>query len=324
VQLDRSTVEERTEQKVRIYGVRIFPVLASVDVGSQLADRTLAEVCREFVFDDPQVLAVQVLLEQATNTRVGFGFAWKNFVSVWPLDLGWRLTIDSPTSDAPKKSKNLALRNFAESLIANRFSRLIDLLHRGGLTAFGIPQTGGENVEVPYSIWRRERMYLDLQNGDLIEARQQDRSSLNRSPPADHRLGLIGRSEDRSRGHKPAGLALYREIVLRRAGSSTSHVKPQFFDSVPPNTTEGRRGNKDKALSLVAERQAALEACTSWLVELMTRSPNEPTERSKSLWLEAKRKWPRLTNKNYHQARKLAVARTGAIAWSAAGAPEKK
>ncbi len=321
VHVKRSTIEERTEQKLHLHDVRIFPVLAAANAADHLLGRTLIEVCEEFVFDDPQVAALRSRAEAAGGQAATFGFAWDGLRAVWPIDLGKH--IDASKRGVSREPKAIALAQHADRVLAKRFSGLIELLAREELAA-GIPENGGPTVTIPRSVWHRERMYLDLENGDLFEATPKVRSFWENDAQAPHpQAKSMGDYQRRAQDHERHPKAMFRSLILRWPAIPEILSHARVSDPVPPTTGEPKIDAIRRSIQAADQAEAAFQACVDWLVQIMRANPDRRLRNSKELWEHARKTWPRLSNKAYHRARAQAILASGAKAWRAAGAPPK-
>lgn len=103
------------------------------------------------------------------------------------------------------------------------------------------------------------------------------------------------------------------------------HVELIASDGVLPTTMETKPASTKKSIAGVEVRKAARKACVAWLDEIMRTSPNERKESKPSLWKKAQKRWPRtLSERSFIAAWAEAINISGAVAWSAAGAPKKE
>jgi hypothetical protein len=319
VQLKRCTIEERTEQKLRLHGVRIFPLLASSNALEHLIGKTLVEVCREFVFGDPQVMKLRKLAIEAGGQPAPMGFAWQGLASAWPLDLG----ASAPLAPPVGQPKAAALAQFADHVMASRFGCLIEQLAGDDVTV-GIPPTGGSAARILRSLWQRPGMYLDLEKGDLYDSKPRERSFWERNAEQSSE-GTIASYQRRSELHIRSPEPLLKSILIAPPLRSDVglHVKPQVPDPVPSTTVQAGAG-RQKAETRVITTVAAKSACRRWLVEEMKKSPAIRVRRKDDWWNDAKAKWPKLLARSaFDGCWAEAVQETKAWAWSWAGAPKK-
>ena len=282
--------------------MRVFPEIEAPDAIDRLVGNTVVEAFDRFVFNDPQRIQLQARAAAKGGEALAVGFECRLLSAVWPIDFGTAPVWASPIGIARGCHSEEAetLCRAADSVLRKRFARLIGYLNSGELAAQGLSQAG-TMITIPRSFWQRDQSYLDLYKGDLLERAPDDERELSYRP-----LFI--------------GLTLVRPEFVDRV----FHVKPISADQIPPITIEPTPVQIGNAgASLTSSRTAAEWACTEWLIAMMKGSPDVRQSTVSDLWEQARHKWPSLTERGYHSARKNAVRETGAVAWSAGGAPRK-
>jgi len=158
----------------------------------------------------------------------------------------------------------------------------------------------GDLVPIAHSIWSHEDFYVHPPTGDVFEAGYGDM--------AKKWTGVILVGPNGSLSGNPV------------------HVKGMASHDVPPTTTghENPSPKPRKALARVETSTASYRQCLNWICQIMRASPKERTETRKGLWKKAREKWPNtLSERSFISAWSEAIRTTGAITWSAAGAPKK-
>jgi hypothetical protein len=208
-------------------------------------------------------------------------------------------------SDMPRRPPSMevfALCRASDRVLRKRYGTLIGYLRSGKLVAQGLSKDGAQ-ATIAHSVWQRDRTHLDLYNGDLVEYDPDGRKSLEES----YRTICLGLTLSKPNLPAPA-----------------LHVKPISRDTTLSSTIEGAPSPRGLAKgSQPALRMAAEQACAKWLIAMMKDSPTKRLFTTPELWVQAKRKWPHLTERDYHSARKMAIHETCATAWGAGGAPGK-
>lgn len=286
-----SIVREKTQARTKIFDLRIFPIVESPDAINQLEDKTFVEAFQMSVVDDPELKALRKRAIAVGGMPATFGNEWRPYRAVWPVVLGHGPDIElAGESDEPTKVEA------ANRVQRQRFARLMSYLCVGRLAAEGAPAAGGMTVAIPPSIWQRDGVYIDLENGDLLEvpSRAKDRLSFPLRP-------------------------LFTGLVLRKAESVHRIPEIPLVELRPPANQEIRKSVKN----VITKAKSAKE-CLNWLTSLMRLSPGFKPKAKALYWLEAKSKWPKsLAERVFLVAWREAVGATGAAAWSAAGRPKK-
>jgi hypothetical protein len=285
-----SIVREKAPARTKIFDLRIFPIVESLDAIDRLEDKTFVEAFQMSVVDDPELKALRKRAISVGDAPASFGNEWRPYRAVWPVVLGHGPDIefagesDEPTHEAANRVQR------------QRFARLISYLSIGRLAAEGVPAAGRMTVAIAPSIWQRDGVYIDLENGDLLEvpSRAKDRLSCPLRP-------------------------LFTGLVLRKAESVHRIPEIPLVELRPPANQEIRKSVKN----VITKAKSAKE-CLNWLTSLMRLSPGFKPKAKALYWLEAKSKWPKsLAERVFLVAWSEAAGATGAAAWSAAGRPKK-
>jgi hypothetical protein len=179
------------------------------------------------------------------------------------------------------------------------------------LVADGVTRDG-RTVEIRRSFWERERVRLDLINGDLLEFLP-DARDLDEAYSRPTYRGLMFRKR---------GPPLTESVPLTPSASTsaTFHVNHTASDRALPATTDP---TVKKSIARVETSAAARKACRDWLLGVMRENPNDRTS-IKVLWKEAQERWAgTLSKRSFLDARTEAIRISGATAWAAAGATKK-
>jgi hypothetical protein len=307
VKLDRSTCEERTDRKIKHHDVRIYPALLSPRVEEILEGKTLGEICRQYVFDDPQVSLLREQALEAGGKPANFGFEWNGYNAVWPLELaGYRPPLRGLM---PAKSETLATR--ADSVLIRRLGSLVELLQHKDLVC-GMSDDG-RSVDIPRSVWHRKRLYLDLENSDLFEASAKETSFWETNSSSGD--GIEG-FRLRSQLHEAPAKPLFRSLMIKFHGKPilSDHVRADPIDDQP---------FRSKSVTNVERRKVDESECASWLNDIVKSSPDRRKLSNATLWKDAKSRWPNLSERAFHRIRSQVINDTGALAWAASGAPKK-
>jgi hypothetical protein len=160
----QSAISEMTKASTQIVDVRIYPVLESPDAIGHVDGKTLVETFRKFVFGDPQV----VRLRKRALAAGGQPDNLQRHRPVWRVDYGKIAEWSSPVGYLNRFEQKYIRTCSANYVLGQRFARLIGYLVAGTLVADGVTRDG-RTVEIRRSFWERERVRLDLINGDLLE-----------------------------------------------------------------------------------------------------------------------------------------------------------
>jgi uncharacterized protein YndB with AHSA1/START domain len=288
---------ENTQAKSKIFDVRIFPMIESPDAIDRINGKTFVEAFQASVVSDPQLTVLRKRALAVHAQPASFGYDLVPYRAVWPAGfgrgagtgaLGFMRKFDEPL----KYNREHA----ADGIVARRFAKLIQFLSKGRLISEGTPRGGGRSVIIPRSIWQRDRTYIDLENGDLLEI----------NPRAEDETTMLSR---------PTFTGL---MLLRPAAGS--HVlespKAAFHPERTPATTATARG--------VVTKTTSRDACKRWLCDLMQASLDRRPKPKEAYWQEAQQKWSgRLSKRAFDRVWNNAVEATGADKWSEGGRPRK-
>jgi hypothetical protein len=324
---EKSIVQERGSQN-RMFNVRIFPVLHSPDAHARLVGRSLSDVCRRYVIEDPEVAALgkRVIREDELHAAVFREGQYPGIIVdfKWPLDLAakdleyhFAKPVVSFTSD-PTPLASDAVKH-ASAAIVYRWRALRDTLSGGKVIVRGTFVATGTIGFIDPLQWTRAGLCVDVRNGDLFEE-ENNKLTLRWS-------GLALTTPMVGTARSPSGLEwLPATHPHQSLPPHMFHVEPPEPDGARPTTTEPQVAARksSKAISRVETKEASRQACLAWLVQLMQANPRERTESRESLWTKAQERWPgSLSERSFLAARAEAIRITGATAWSAAGASRK-
>jgi hypothetical protein len=195
-------------------------------------------------------------------------------------------------------------------VIVDRLRRLRQRLVHGELVAWATFVKTGMFQYINSLQWARPGLWIDVRGGDLLEEQQHK--------PIARWTGLsLLRPEQNSLAQAHGGFP----NPMEQPGMF--HVKGVASDGVRSSTIEPKPVPKKRSLVAAEARKAFRKVCAAWLEEIMRASPHERTESKESLWAKAKQKWPEMSERTFIAAWDDAVVNSGAIAWSASGAPRK-
>jgi hypothetical protein len=291
-------VREPAPARTRIYDVRIFPIIESPDAIDRLEGRTFIEAFQMCLVDDPQLAATRKRAITSGGTPASFGNEWQPYRAVWPVILSEDSDEEpaiglAENSDEPSECN---LTKAANRIQRQRFAKLISCLPTGRLVGEGVPAAGGTSATIPRAIWQQDGIYIDLENGALLEvpSRVKDRLSCPLRP-------------------------LFRGLVLRKAESVHRIAEIPLADLRPVATRKVSKSKKN-----IVSKMASETACSDWLIVFMRASPNDRPEIKDFYWRKAHVKWPKsLSERGFDRAWAKAVAEATAPEWSAGGAPKK-
>jgi hypothetical protein len=290
---------ENALTKTKIFDLRIFPIVESPDAIDRLHGKTFVEAFQIGVVGDPQLANLRKRALAIGGVPASFGNVWEPHRAVWCASFG-----QGPNSEAAlgfmRKFDEPAVKyntvQAANALLARRFAALMKLLVIGRLHAEGVPRGGGKSVSIPRSIWQRDRTYIDLDNGDLLEM----------TPRADDHTTALSRPTF-------TGLMLLKAEV----GSITTSLVSADIGPVKDIVSR-------VAVRNVITKTTSRSACRVWLMELMRESPTRRPHPKNKYWMEAQDKWPgSLSKRVFDEVWNDAVENTGAVRWSAVGRPRK-
>ncbi len=277
----------------KIIDLRIYPVLNVPNGLAHLIDKPLLEAFRNYVFGDPQVAVLRKRAIAKGGEPYKIGFQRRLMQAIWPVSYCPKSVFNKPMGN---RCNELPSTRFANLVLARRFARLVRYFIEGGLVAEGVQFRDGSLTKIPRALWLRERAFIELTNGDLLEYRPEGNSSELYS------LLFLG--------------------LMIRSPNTMLHVKPPVDDDVRSNTA--LPSQTKKSVVAVERRNVAYEECVEWLTEIMRASPKKRTEINASLWAKAKKKWPiTLSNRAFLNARAEAIRQSKATVWGAGGAPKQ-
>jgi hypothetical protein len=294
----KSVVRELTQAKTKIYDVRIFPIVESPDVIDQLEDRTFVQALQISLIDDPQLKVLRKRAIASGGIPGSFGNEWRPYRAVWPVVLSQGSEIEFAIKSVKKSDEPFSdnLVREANRIQGQRFSRLIGYFATGRLVAEGVPAAGGASVAIPRSIWQQEAIYIDLENGDLLEVDVREKGRIDRP------LKMI-----------------FKGLILRRGDSvhRISEITP--FD---PRQLPNRKGGKGE--EKIVTKTTSQDACFNWLLDLMRASPTVRPHIKMVYWRTARRKWRKsLGGRGFERAWSAAAEQAPAPAWLLGGRPKK-
>src|SRR6266404_4828369 len=273
--------------------------------GSELFTKTFARIgveapLLETMFESPHGAAQfgRRTKQKRRGVPASFGNEWHPYRAVWPVVPVEGLVIEPATESAAKSDDPTArdLLNTSNSIQRQRFAKLLSFLRAGRLLGEGVPAAGGANAAIPPAIWQQDGIYIDLENGDLLEAslRAKDRLSCPLRP-------------------------LFTGLVLRKPESVHRFAEIRPTEILPIPTPKISVSKKNVTSKTTIER-----ACCDWLVDLMRRSPDVRPEIQDFYWREAQMKWPKgLSGRGFERAWAKAIEEASAPEWSAVGRPRK-
>jgi hypothetical protein len=264
------------------------------NAANQLHGLSLIEGFKEFVLNDPEVLALSKHVVAAHKGHAAVfrdGQAPGPFIDFhWPLDLSaseiaFRF-VSLPTGDDPTPSAAISAVSKA---LADRIGALREILAGGKLVAFGTFADTGIEGPIGRLQWIRSGISIDVSNGDLCEGQDY------RAVP------------------KWTGLSLRLPDVPQPSNQSQNGTASKVAD-VPR-----------KAKAQIQTKENCRLQCLAWLEDIMRASPNIRKFSRDELWAQAQEKWPKkLSERKFDEARIEAIKNTGASAWSEPGRPRRK
>jgi hypothetical protein len=300
INVRKSIAIENTQAKTKLFDIRVFPVIESPDAIDRLSGKTFVEAFQMAVVNDSQLTALRKRALAVQAQPASLGYDCKPYRAIWPVGfgrgpdtgaVGFLRKFDEPLKYNREQAANRVL--------AARFSKLMQFLSEGRLVAEGIPKDGGRSVLIPRSIWQRERTYIDLENGDLVEIDQQAKYETT----ALSRLTFTGL------------------MLLKPAPISEARVVPE--NAATDVAIEQQAVPVRKSVQRVLSRADAEAACLRWLKDLMGSSPTmKPQPRAKYL-KQALDKWPEiLGGRAFVRCWNTAIKETEGCTWSASGRPK--
>lgn len=302
----RSVVAEQLPNETAIYAVRIIPALYADDIVNRLDKEPLVKVFDLLVFNDPQVSSLRKKAIARGGEPRTVGFQSRLYHAYWYVDHG-NESGDDPTGfllDGGDHGPSLR----AEDALRDRFRRIVRLLINGEIVAEGALYGQGAVTEISRAMWLRKTAVLDLYQGDFYD-----------------------RYPDPGGDGEARVSPLYLSLMLRRPKAEVPeklHVKPTEHDLVPQSSlssaSSATHAAELKAARKVQSRVQARRECSEWLQAEMRKSPGKRPF-PKPYWREqAAGRWVSLLSyRAFDDAWDEAIAKTGAIAWAAAGAPKR-
>jgi hypothetical protein len=295
--VDKSIAAENTQAKTKIFDVRIFSIIEAPDAIDRMSGKTFVEAFQASVVSDPQLTVLRKRALAVYAQPASFGYDWVPYRAVWPVGFGRGPGIGGVgfmrKFDEPLKYNR---KHAADGSLARRFAKLIQFLSEGRLIAEGLPRGGGRSVLIPRSIWQRDRTYIDLENGDLLEI----------NPRAEDETTMLSRPTF-------TGLMLLKPAADSQVPESS---RIDFRPARAPSTTAGSRR--------VVTKTTSRDACKRWLCDLMRGSLDRRLKPKDDYWQDAQKKWPgTLSKRAFDRVWNNAVEATGADKWSKGGRPRK-
>jgi hypothetical protein len=309
---ERSIVIERTREKTRHYGVRIYPVLGSPDVVDLLDGKSLKDVFHAFVLGDPQVrslatkaTAVDPTLERTYSDGFNHGYLWPLDTAMWDL-AGGRYENGSVTDYIGEPLPAPEVQAAAE-VLRSRYLPLLSLLKDRRLLGVGDPVRARDSAFILPAIWSHGHYYFDILQGDILQFDSESH-------------------EVRAFPYLPR----WRAVTLQGPAINRRGRGPALSDQRSPRPApaeDGGRGAEDEALrkrrTAVMTTEKAEKACRAWLVAEMENSPRHKPRPKAAFKEEALDRWKgRLSNRAFERC----WADAGGITesnWSLPGAPRK-
>jgi hypothetical protein len=290
-----SVVREQTNAQAQIFDVRIFPVVDSPDAIDQLAGKSFVEAFQTCVVNDPEL---NVLRELAKNIGAGLatlGDHWEPYRAVWSVEYGKRggsgaIGFMRKFDETKKYNREKAVQR----VMAQRFGRLVRYISEGSLSTEAIPSNGGVAVRIPRSLWQRDRTYIDLENGDVLELE---------SRAADHAAALS----------RP----IYKGVMLIKRIPDSVVIEPE----TPAETSDQLTG---PSAVVITPKTTSRDACRKWLVEEMRRSPDKRPAPKEAYRKQALDRWEgSLSSRMFDRVWMDAIIQAPAERWSSPGRPNK-
>ncbi|MBR1285367.1 hypothetical protein JQ597_25280 [Bradyrhizobium sp. AUGA SZCCT0177] len=298
IKVGQSIAIENTQAKTKIFDVRIFPMIESPDAIDRIDGKTLVEAFQMAVVSDPQLTVLRKRALAVHAQPASFGYEWGPYRAVWPVGF----------SRGPKTGAVALLQKFDEPLrhngehpadrvLAVRFGKLMQFLSDGRLVAEGIPKGGGGSIPIPRLIWQRDRTYIDLENGDLLEIDQ--------------------RAED---GTTALSSPIFTGLMLFKPdGASRIPESPKVNVLFPARTQEVAVATRE-----IITKTTSQAACHRWLWEHMRASPDRRPKPKGEYWQDAQKNWPRtLSKRAFDKEWDKAIETAEANKWSKGGRPRK-
>ncbi len=288
-----SALEGQFGSGIKIFNIRVVPVLRAPNAASYLNGLSLANAFRRYVLDDPEVVALGKRVVKTTKRHAD---AFRDGMFPGPLgDFHWPLdaTAESIEYSFAPQSPSVdwlptppAMISAVSAALADRIQGLRNVLASGSICAFGTSQTG---VEGPIGRlqWLRSGISIDVTNGDLCDGQ-------------DHRAVP-----------KWTGLSLRLPDAALPSNQPHNGTTPKAAE-IPP-----------QARTQIQTKEKCRLECVAWLEGMMS-NPEIVPRSIDDLWAEAQLKWPnKLSNRAFLKARDDAIANKQAWAWKAPGPKPK-
>lgn len=289
-----------------------------------LVGLSLGEAFFKFVLGDPEVkpLSALVMKKEGYSATFQEGQYPGSCDYNWPLDVTAselayqfvRPILIDPYRPDPKASPEIC--QLCE-VIVERFQILRGFLTSGHFTVVGTHVATGNIMPMDLFQWKRRGLLLDVQSSDILDAQ--------RHPPILRWSGLslqLGPTMNAVLDQAQQGRHEHGSVPASALALASFHVKPTEFSSMLSNTLEPSKRVSRQGIARAEATIKDAKECRHWLVELMRKSPNDRMTAAE-LWVEAKKRWPKLSKNAFSKARAEAIQETGAVAWAAAGAPKK-
>jgi hypothetical protein len=230
INTDESAAGEHRSGGTAYFAVNVFPVVLAPDRVQLLAGRSLAEVFRKFVLEDPEVATfAREGIKLAPEFEAIFvkGRCFVHGIPEWPVDPDRWETIGYVHPDPHKQSVFDDARNpspleiviSAEALL-QRYRALMNMLRRCELEVYGIGEKSGQVERIPGSIWAHEDFHLNAQ-GDVFQNNPECEN-----PPLD-------------RFNRRWAAIEFRAPDATLAVAPVFHVKPPMHDELRSATDQG-------------------------------------------------------------------------------------
>jgi hypothetical protein len=288
-------LEEQFGSGIRIFNIRVFPVLRAPNVASYLSGLSLADAFRRYVLDDPEVVALGKRLMKTTKRHA---HVFRDGMFPGPLvDFHWPLdaTAESIEYSFVPQSTSVdhwlpapsAMISAVSAALADRVQGLRNVLDSGRICAFGAFERTGVEGLIGRVQWTRPGVSIDVSRGDLCEVQ-------------DHRV-----------------VPRWTGLSLRLPHAPLPQNQPQSGPA--PRIAEVPA----KAKAQIQTKEKSRVDCFAWLKSMMS-DPDVVPRSIDDLWAEAQDKWPnKLSKRAFLKARDDAIAETKAWAWKAPGPKPK-
>lgn len=158
--------------------IRVFPLLQCPDADDRIAGSELSQVIFQYIFADPELVILSKRL-LAVDNRHACVFHDGSYPGLiidfkWPVDL----SADSLAYDFAKPelfclgdppARISPIHQQTADRLVDRWQALRTLLAEGRAIAIGTFVRTGMLTPIARSQWRRERVCIDVRNGDLLE-----------------------------------------------------------------------------------------------------------------------------------------------------------